>query len=225
MRKNFSLYQCSFFWKFLINKIINFLKDNIGKDFLFLKFLTNINLVGSSYHYGSSFPMSKNNKNNERSTSIVGELSGYSNIYILDASILPDMPASPTTLNVCINASRIIKKLSIEGKIWKKILKNTALLQKVLGFGLILTLIQIGMGTQVRQFVDDQMHAFNLENTSAWLANAPLMFYFHRSFSLLVLLVHGYLGYLLYKNKMVHTVFTLILSNPISILVLKFKYK
>lgn len=103
--------------KNLINKIINFLKDNIGKDFLFLKFLTNINLVGSSYHYGSSFPMSKDNKNNERSTSTVGELSGYSNIYILDASILPDMPASPTTLNVCINASRIIKKLSIEGKI------------------------------------------------------------------------------------------------------------
>lgn len=94
----------------------------------------------------------------------------------------------------------------------KSVLKNTAVLQKVLGIGLILTLIQIGMGTQVRQFVDEQMHTFNLEDTSAWLSDWPLLFYIHRSFSIIVLLVHGYLGYLLYQNKMIPHVYIVILS-------------
>ena len=129
---------------------------------------------------------------------------------VVDSNLLPYKITIHMAMALLIVLLLII--LLAREKRSKKILKNIALLQKVLGFGLILTLIQIGMGTQVRQFVDDQMHAFNLENTSAWLANAPLMFYFHRSFSLLVLLVHGYLGYLLYKNKMVPTVFTLILS-------------
>ena len=94
----------------------------------------------------------------------------------------------------------------------KSVLKNTAVLQKVLGIGLILTLIQIGMGTQVRQFVDEQMHTFNLEDNSAWLSDWPLLFYIHRSFSIIVLLVHGYLGYLLYQNKMIPNVYIVILS-------------
>ena len=94
----------------------------------------------------------------------------------------------------------------------KSVLKNTAVLQKVLGIGLILTLIQIGMGTQVRQFVDEQMHTFNLEDTSTWLSDWPLLFYIHRSFSIIVLLVHGYLGYLLYQNKMIPNVYIVILS-------------
>ncbi len=69
----------------------------------------------------------------------------------------------------------------------KKISEKSTTIQRVLVFGLFLTLIQIAMGTQVRQFVDEQMHAFNLEEASAWLTDAPLLFYFHRSFSLLVL--------------------------------------
>jgi cytochrome c oxidase assembly protein subunit 15 len=93
----------------------------------------------------------------------------------------------------------------------EKILEKSTTIQRVLVFGLFLTLIQIAMGTQVRQFVDEQMHAFNLEEASAWLTDAPLLFYFHRSFSLLVLLVHGYLGYLLFQKKILPNVFTVIL--------------
>lgn len=93
----------------------------------------------------------------------------------------------------------------------KKISEKSTTIQRVLIFGLFLTLIQIAMGTQVRQFVDEQMHAFNLEEASAWLTDAPLLFYFHRSFSLLVLLVHGYLGYLLFQKKILPNVFTVIL--------------
>lgn len=93
----------------------------------------------------------------------------------------------------------------------KKTSEKSTTIQRVLIFGLFLTLIQIAMGTQVRQFVDEQMHAFNLKEASSWLSNAPLLFYFHRSFSLLVLLVHGYLGYLLFQKKILPNVFTVIL--------------
>ena len=77
---------------------------------------------------------------------------------------------------------------------------------------LVLTLFQIGMGTQIRQFVDLQMHTFNLSNTSKWLNNPPILFYVHRSFSITVLIVHGYLGYLLYKNNRIPTVFKIIIT-------------
>ncbi len=77
---------------------------------------------------------------------------------------------------------------------------------------LLLSLIQIGMGTQVRQFVDDQMHTFNLSQASQWLAKAPIVFYIHRSFSIAVLLLHVYWGYLFFKNNHIPLVFKGILA-------------
>ncbi|MBB13521.1 MAG: heme A synthase [Flavobacteriaceae bacterium] len=60
-------------------------------------------------------------------------------------------------------------------------------LMKILAiFSVVLTLFQIGLGTQVRQFVDLKMHL----QVSQWLDPAPLKFYFHRSLSLIVLAVH-----------------------------------
>jgi len=76
----------------------------------------------------------------------------------------------------------------------------------------ILSLIQIAMGTQVRQFVDDQMHTFDLTQASLWLTEAPLLFYIHRSFSIAVLLVHLYWGFLFIKNNYIPLVFKGILS-------------
>jgi len=77
--------------------------------------------------------------------------------------------------------------------------------------GLLLTLVQIGMGTQVRQFVDDQMHLWGLDAASKWLSEAPFLFYFHRSFSLLVFAVHGLLFYRLWQTQYLPPVFLSIL--------------
>jgi cytochrome c oxidase assembly protein subunit 15 len=55
-----------------------------------------------------------------------------------------------------------------------------------------LTLIQIAIGTQVRQFVDEQVKN-GLTESILWLQNPSVTFYVHRSFSLLVLLVNVYL--------------------------------
>lgn len=90
-------------------------------------------------------------------------------------------------------------------------LPNTLVFKSLVAVGLVLTLIQIGMGSQVRQFVDDQMHYWGLDAASKWLAEAPFLFYFHRSFSLLVLAVHGLLFYKLWQNKYLPPVFLSIL--------------
>jgi len=64
---------------------------------------------------------------------------------------------------------------------------------------LSLTLIQVLFGTQVRQSVD---HFIDDGNPIAtWIQNAPVLFYIHRSFSILVLLVNGILFYRLRKTS------------------------
>ncbi len=54
----------------------------------------------------------------------------------------------------------------------------------------IFTLIQIIMGTQVRQFVDEQIKLLGDNVPGEWLATPSILFYIHRSFSILVLLVN-----------------------------------
>lgn len=74
-------------------------------------------------------------------------------------------------------------------------------------FAVLLTLFQIGLGTQVRQFVDLKMH----EAPALWLDPAPIKFYVHRSMSLLVLGVHLILFWMLRKMKRNVRVFNQIL--------------
>ena len=76
-----------------------------------------------------------------------------------------------------------------------KTVKNVALL------GLFLTLIQLALGTQVRQYIDIQMHTWNLTNAAAWLQQPPVLFYIHRSFSILVFLLHAYLFMIFFKKR------------------------
>jgi len=95
-----------------IDSIVNFLKINLKKDFYIFNSLVNINLTGASYHYGSSLPMSVYENNLKDQTNLNGELSHFKNIFILDSSILPDMPAHPTTFNVCVNVVRVVENLN-----------------------------------------------------------------------------------------------------------------
>ncbi|MFX0558159.1 COX15/CtaA family protein [Maribacter sp. CXY002] len=67
-----------------------------------------------------------------------------------------------------------------------------------------LTLIQIIIGTQVRQFVDHQIDLVGANAKDMWLDNPSLQFYIHRSFSILVVLVNTLLGYRIFKYKLGH---------------------
>ena len=64
----------------------------------------------------------------------------------------------------------------------------------ILIVSLIVTLIQIILGTQVRQYVDEQIKLIGYTKV-LWLSEPEINFYIHRSTSILVLLTNGYLYY------------------------------
>lgn len=78
--------------------------------------------------------------------------------------------------------------------------------QHVLVVAILLTLIQVALGTQVRQFVDHQIALVGYGAKSAWLASPDFSFYVHRTFSIVVLLVNVWLWW---KNKRAHFGFSL----------------
>jgi len=71
-------------------------------------------------------------------------------------------------------------------------------------FAIVLTLVQIVMGTQVRQFVDEQIDLYGYQAKMLWLEDPTVLFYIHRSFSILVLVINGYLAYRIYKLNLGH---------------------
>ncbi|WP_281542716.1 COX15/CtaA family protein [Maribacter aestuarii] len=71
-------------------------------------------------------------------------------------------------------------------------------------FALSLTLVQIVLGTQVRQFVDDQIDLVGYEAKNLWLQDPSLQFYIHRSFSILVTLANILLAYRILKLNLGH---------------------
>ena len=62
-----------------------------------------------------------------------------------------------------------------------------------------LTLVQIVLGTQVRQFVDEQITEVGEIAKNLWLHQPSMSFYIHRSFSIIVVLFNLYLAYRIYK--------------------------
>ncbi|MEH6515028.1 MAG: COX15/CtaA family protein [Maribacter arcticus] len=79
---------------------------------------------------------------------------------------------------------------------------NLTLNLSILAIGL--TLIQIVMGTQVRQFVDEQIDIYGYDAKSSWLKDPLLLFYIHRSFSILVLLLNAFLAFRITKLNLGH---------------------
>ncbi len=64
-----------------------------------------------------------------------------------------------------------------------------------------LTVVQVVLGTQVRQFVDDQADRF-INTPELWLQDPTLIFYVHRSFSILVTLLNVYLAYRIFTRRL-----------------------
>ena len=76
--------------------------------------------------------------------------------------------------------------------------QNSAIKTLVL-LALIMTLIQVILGTQVREFIDTQIKTLGEGVQSQWLTDPELTFYIHRSFSILVVGVNLYIYHLVRK--------------------------
>ncbi len=77
-------------------------------------------------------------------------------------------------------------KLTFKNQVYDVRFKNLLL------FAIILSLIQIILGTQVRQYVDEQIKDIGYIK-SQWLDDPTIKFYVHRSLSVAVLLLNGWL--------------------------------
>lgn len=78
----------------------------------------------------------------------------------------------------------------------QKSFKTNSLFTKLLIVSVIFSLIQVAMGTQVRQFIDEQVKLFGFENKNYSLMNPSFKFYFHRSFTIAIVLVNFGMFYL-----------------------------
>ncbi|MFT4832419.1 MAG: cytochrome c oxidase assembly protein subunit 15 [Psychroserpens sp.] len=75
-------------------------------------------------------------------------------------------------------------------------------LTTLLALALGITMVQIIMGTQVRQFVDEQIDIFGEYAKNLYLQDPTLIFYIHRSFSILVFLLNTIITYRIFKFQL-----------------------
>lgn len=70
---------------------------------------------------------------------------------------------------------------------------------------LFFTLIQVILGTQVREFVDGQIDVIGENAKNLWLQSPNIQFYVHRSFSIIVTLLNLFIAYRIYKLDSGHS--------------------
>lgn len=77
---------------------------------------------------------------------------------------------------------------------------NTRFLNKWLYWTIGLSLLQVLLGTQVRELIDEAIKTIGYEARNRWVGSLDYRFYVHRSFSLVILALHLGLIYQLRKN-------------------------
>jgi cytochrome c oxidase assembly protein subunit 15 len=86
-----------------------------------------------------------------------------------------------------------------------KIINNSNIIGKLFLIVGLMSLVQILIGTQVRQAVDVIAKEFGYSSRELWSNNLGYIFVVHRFFAYLVIITNGYLAYQLYK-KGLHSV-------------------
>ncbi|WP_028668395.1 COX15/CtaA family protein [Runella zeae] len=86
------------------------------------------------------------------------------------------------------------------GNIQIEKIENKTLLNRWLFMTIGLSLIQVLIGTQVREAMDVVIDKLGNERRAEWIENLGLSFYVHRSFSILIMILHIGLVYWLKKN-------------------------
>jgi hypothetical protein len=85
-------------------QLARFSFELLQKGYVLPSFLSKIPNPGAGYHFGASLPMG-------RVTNELGQLSGISNMSIVDASVLPRISAGSITPSVMANAARISRQV------------------------------------------------------------------------------------------------------------------
>ena len=110
-----------------------------------------------------------------------------------------DSNLTPTIITIHMVVGLIIIALLLQLKFIvsdKKTYQYHSLFNKLLIVSVIFSLVQIAMGTQVRQFIDEQVKQLGFENKNYSLMEPNFKFYFHRSFTIAIVLVNLGMFYL-----------------------------
>jgi choline dehydrogenase-like flavoprotein len=76
----------------------------------FLPFYIDLSSYGG-FHFGGSMPMSINSNRDKRHTDIYGKPFGFTNLHIVDGSVMPTIPATTVGLLIMSNARRIVNHI------------------------------------------------------------------------------------------------------------------
>ncbi len=118
---------------------------------------------------------------------------------VVDTNLTPTIITIHMVVGLIIIAILLRIKFIISNK--KTFIYNS-LFNKLLIASVIFSLIQIAMGTQVRQFIDEQVKLFGFENKNYSLMNPNWKFYFHRSFTIAIVLVNFGMFYINQMKKL-----------------------
>ena len=97
--------------------------------------------------------------------------------------------------------SLIIYSIFIAKKEMENKTINDSLIRNLVIFAVIISLFQIIIGTQVREFIDLQYDLIGPNNKDKWLEAPNFYFYFHRTFSILIFLLNYGLYFLIKKRN------------------------
>jgi cytochrome c oxidase assembly protein subunit 15 len=113
---------------------------------------------------------------------------------VVDTNLKPSIITIHMVIGLIIIALLLQLKFITSDK--KKTYNYNSLFSKLLIISAVFSLIQIAMGTQVRQFIDEQVKLYGFENKDYSLMNPSFKFYFHRSFTIAIVLINLALFYL-----------------------------
>lgn len=82
----------------------------------------------------------------------------------------------------------------------RNLLRLSPKFRPVLIAAAVMTLLQIAMGTQIRESVDLISAMFSAGERHLWREEFPIVFYIHRSFSAVILLTNLWIGWTLWRN-------------------------
>lgn len=132
-------------------------------------------------------------------TLVAVALQGWIGSIVVSTNLLPWMITVHMLLALLIVALLTFVVLRA-GKTTTEISTNRRKIGLTLGVLLVLTLVQIVMGTQVRESVNEVANALGETQRERWIEGLDWVFYVHRSYSIILLLGHGYLAYVVYQN-------------------------
>ena len=133
-------------------------------------------------------------------TLITVALQGWIGSIVVSTNLLPWMITVHMLLALVIVALLTIVVIRTD-QVTEEPTRRVNRIQVALGTLLVLSLVQIVMGTQVRESVNEVAHALGEAQRSQWVDQLDWVFYVHRSYSIVLLLGHAYLVYLVYQNS------------------------